>query len=391
LAGNPSIKSAFKKWKAMTSRIPQAAAWDDLKVSFDEKLDRFVSVSPNAFADQILSVEQTIPISGKNRARARAAAAEALSTFEEMRRQELDVVAKARASYFRLANIYAQIELNRNDLISLKQIAEISRAKYQVGDEGAAFVFTAEIEYSTLLETRRDLDQQLAAEQSQLNVLMCRDAFAPIGRPVGEDVDPVIQPVAKLRELMLSRRPEVRMAAARVEQERANLQVAHREWIPDPAISIQAQRYNGASQATSEVDGGISFNVPWLNFRKYSAEVHEAEDDLEAARHDLQRTQVEAVGMLRDALEKVETQHHHIQLFRDRLVPQANQAFEASQLGYQNGKVSFLDWITAQRNLRDLESMERQHLSDYQAAVAELEAVVGSDLTTSSNSKITGP
>jgi outer membrane protein TolC len=146
LANNPSIKSALKKWNAMKSRIPQAAAWDDLKVSFEQKLDRFVSVSPNAFMDQVLSVEQMIPISGKNRSRARAAAAEALASFEEMRRQELDVVAKARASYFRLANVYAQIELNRKNLVSLKQIAEISRAKYETGDESAACVLTAETE-----------------------------------------------------------------------------------------------------------------------------------------------------------------------------------------------------------------------------------------------------
>lgn len=364
----------------MKARIPQAAAWDDLKVSFNEKLNRFVSVSPNAFADQILTVEQMIPISGKNRSRARVAAAEALSTFEEVRRQELDVVAKARASYFRMANVYAQIELNQKNLISLKQIADISRAKYEVGDQSAAFVLIANTETSKLSELQRDLEQQLAAEQSQLNVLMNRDAFSPLGEPVTMDIQPGIPSVEKLRELTLSHRPEVRMAAAKVGQQKATLQLAHREWIPDPSVTIQAQRYNGASQAASEVDAGISFNVPWLNYRKYSAEVREAGDNLEAAQHDLQRAQTEAIGMLRDALQKIETQHHHVELFREKLVPQAKQAFEASQLSYQSGKVSFLDWITAQRNLRDLESMQRQHLSDSQVAVTELEAVVGAEL-----------
>ncbi len=391
LANNPSIKSALKRWSALKARIPQAAAWDDLKISSEEKLVRFVSVPSNAFEDQMLTVEQMIPITGKNRVRARAAAAEALSSFEEMRRQELDAVANARASYFRLADAYAQIELNRKNLVSLKQIAEISRANYQVGKQNAAFVLTAETEYSKLLETESDLDEQVADEESKLNVLMNRDAFAPIGKPAQPDAEPLVPPIAKLREIALAQRPEVRMALAKVEEEKALLELAHREWIPDPSVSVQAQRYNGAAEVASELDAGISFNVPWLNFRKYSAEVAEARNNLDAARQDLQRAQAEAIGLLRDALEKVETQRHHVMLFRDKLVPQASQAFEASQLGYQNGKVSFLDWITAQRSLRDLESMERQHLGDYQVAVAELEAVIGSSLTTRADNKTGKP
>ena len=339
----------------------------------------------------MVSVEQMIPISGKNLVRARAARAAALVAFEDARRQELDVIAKARASYFRLANVYAQMELVRKNLVSLKQVAEISRAKYQVGEQNAAYVLSAETEYSRLMETGRDLDQQLAAEESQLNVLMNRDAFTPVAEPAEIDVQIPVPSIEKLRGLVLAQRPEVRSAAARVDQAKAYLQLARREWIPDPSVVVQAQRYNSASQPVSEVDAGISFNVPWLNYNKYSAEVHEAEDNFGAAQLDLQHAQAEAVGALRDALEKVETQHHHIELLRNKIVPQAKQAFEATQLGYQSGKVSFLDWITAQRNLRDLESMERQHLSDYQVAVAELEAVIGSDLTTSSQPKTTKP
>jgi len=70
-------------------------------------------------------------------------------------------------------------------------------------------------------------------------------------------------------------------------------------------------------------------------------------------------------------------------------VPQAQQAFEATRLSYESGKATFLDWITAQRNLRDTEAMGREHLAHYQVAVAELEAVIGADVysATSQESK----
>ena len=64
----------------------KAAAWDDPTVSFMSEAARFVEIPPNAFMDQTLSLEQMIPISGKNRVRARIAAAKALVAFEKARR-----------------------------------------------------------------------------------------------------------------------------------------------------------------------------------------------------------------------------------------------------------------------------------------------------------------
>ena len=130
----------------------------------------------------------------------------------------------------------------------------------------------------------------------------------------------------------------------------------------------------------SEVDAGVSFPLPWVNFRKYSAGVREAGENLGAAEHSLDRSQKEALRLLRDQLQKIETFHHHVELFRDKLVPQAQQAFEANRLAYESAKASFLDWITAQRVLRDVEATARMHLTDYQVAVAELEAIIGAQL-----------
>jgi outer membrane protein TolC len=170
------------------------------------------------------------------------------------------------------------------------------------------------------------------------------------------------------------------MAEAKIDMEKWKLQLARREWIPDPALMIKAQRYNDAGQAVSEVDAGVSFPLPWVNSRKYSAGVREAVENLGAAEHGLDRSQKEALRLLRDQLQKIETFHHHVELFRDKLVPQAQQAFEANRLSYESGKASFLDWITSQRVLRDVEATARMHLTDYQVAVAELEAIIGAQL-----------
>ncbi len=380
LENNPAIKEAESRWQAAQQRIRQANAWDDPRVVGESRVRRFVDVPPNAFMDQTVAIEQLIPITGKNLVRGRAAAAEALSIFGEVRRAQLDVIAKARATYFQLANAYDQLEINSNNLTSLKQIADISRSRYEAGLETAANALIAETDYSKLLETRRDLERNLSDAQSQLNTLMNRDAFAPLGPPAGATISEASLSVSRLHAITLAQRPEVQMARAKIDGEKSKLQLAHRAWIPDPALMVKGQRYNDAAEAVSELDAGVSFTVPWVNPSKYSAGVREARANLAAAEQGLEREQKEALRLLRDQLAKIETFHHHVELFRDKLVPQAQQAFEATRLSYESGKATFLDWISAQRNLRDIEAMGREHLAHYQMAVAELEAVIGADI-----------
>ena len=77
LANNPAIQKSLRKWGAAKARVTQEVAWDDLKVSGNSRAARFVDVAPNAFTDQMVSVEQVIPLTGKNLVRARIAAADA--------------------------------------------------------------------------------------------------------------------------------------------------------------------------------------------------------------------------------------------------------------------------------------------------------------------------
>src|SRR2546426_12112914 len=103
LQNNPAIKEAENHWRAAVQRVRQANAWDDPRIAGDSRVRRYVDVPPNAFMDQSLTVEQLIPITGKNLLRGRAAAAEALSIFEEVRRAGGGERAQARGSCVRLA------------------------------------------------------------------------------------------------------------------------------------------------------------------------------------------------------------------------------------------------------------------------------------------------
>ena len=380
LENNPAIKTARAKWESARQRIPQAAAWQDPKLTVNSLLGRFVDISRNGFTDQMVTVEQMIPLTGKNRSKERIAAAEAVASFEDFRRQQLDVISKTKASYFRLANIYLLLDLNDQEEAALSQTLDASKAKFEVGTQSQADYLTADVERQKIIEARRDLEQKFSDEQTKLKVLMNQDPFSALGRPVlSEALPPDLSP-ERLRRLTLANRPEVRQAQSMVIAASAKVELAKREWIPDPSVSLQAQHYNAGRQAISELNAGVSIGLPWFNRKKYRAGEGEAQSDLLAAQQSLEGAQTEAIGMLRDQLQKIETMHHHIELYRDQLLPRARQTVSSYQADYETDRATLIQVLTSENNLRELETMYNQDVTDYRVAFAELESMIGTDL-----------
>jgi outer membrane protein TolC len=381
LANNPSIRGAHAKWEAMKQRAPQAAAWEDLKVIGSTRVARFVDIARNSFMDQALGLEQTIPLSGQNRSRARIASAEAWVALEEARRTELDVLAKARGAYFSLAKDTSLLELNRADEASLNNFLVSSQARFEVGGQGQAEVLSAENDVARIEEQQHGLALAESEAETQLKVLMNRDPFSPLGKAadVPVEVKHADFPVVQLRGALLADRPEIGTALAEVARAKAQEQLAGREWIPDPTLTVQGQRYNYAGQAISELDLGVSMNLPWLNGKKYRAEEKEAAGNLEAAEQALGAARIEGLGLLRDQLEKIETLTHHVEIYEKQLIPKARQTLEATRISYQSGGATLQDVALSERTLWDLESTVREHFADYQMALADLQAIIGSD------------
>jgi cobalt-zinc-cadmium efflux system outer membrane protein len=380
LAKNPSVAAARARWRMAIQRIPQEAAWEDPKLNFRSLLGRFVQIPANGFTDQAVSLEQSIPISGKNRSRERAAAAEAAAAFQELRRQELNVVANARTAFIRLFNDYELLELNHAEETALSQTIDNGRTKFEVGAQPESDLLTAQIERQKVAEERQDLEQKRSDEETALKVLMKMDAFGSLGRPDLRELHAVNLDTRELRSRILMNNPEVLQANAKLAAAQSRYQLAKREWIPDPTVSIQADHYNAGSQIASEVSGGISISLPWLNEKKYSAGEREALDQVTAAQDALDGAKNEALGKLKDQIQKLATLHHHTDLYENSLIPSAKQNVSANQSDYEANKTAFQNVLSSQRNLWEIEAAYHQHLTDYQIAFAELESLVGSNL-----------
>ena len=373
LEENPRLQAARARWKMMKQRVPQARAWDDPMIGVD--IERHGTTRFDTYSDNEWMASQAIPISGKNLARGRAATAEAIAAFEEVRRMELDLVSEARASLARLAGAYGQLQINRQNQELLRQFTEISRAKYESGTQSQADVLLAQTDLARLAEAQAQFERDVSEQQTRLNVLMNRPVSSPLSHAYNLTFTPISWSQEKLQEFALAHRPEVTIARHRIDAEKARVQLAKRQWIPDPRLRVEARQFPG--NGIQEYDTGVFFEMPWTNFRKYSASVAEAKNGLEVAEQELEAIRTEVRGLVRDQLTKIQTAAHNYDLFRHDISPLARQAVEANRSSYESDKTSFLDLVTARRTLQDVDSAQLQHLIDHEVAVAELDAIIG--------------
>lgn len=375
LRNNPSLKAARANWEAIKQRVPQARAWEDLRAGVN--VERSGTTRFDTYTDTEWMISQEIPISGKNRLRGRVAAADAAGAFLELHRREIDLTARSRGAYFRLANAHAQLDLNRRNLELWKQFVESTRSKYELGIQSQADVLMAETELGALQERRFDFERRIVEAESELNVLMNRPARSPPGRPLPLSAAELPGTLQDLQQMALAHRPDLQILQKKIEAARARVALARRKWIPDPEIRVEARQFNGGGKAIQEYDTGIFLNIPWVNRSKYRAAVEEAKSMLESSEHELEAMRMETLGMIRSQLKKIETLHHHYELFSMKLVPLARQTVESRRLNYESNKATLLELLTAQRTAQQTESAMEQHLTDYVSALAELEALIG--------------
>ncbi len=120
----------------------------------------------------------------------------------------------------------------------------------------------------------------------------------------------------------------------------------------------------------------VSVNLPiWLG--KLRAGVREAEHLRQAAFSAEQERLNGLMSQAKMVLYRYRDADRKVGLYRDTLLPKANQALQATETGYQGGTSSFMDVIDAERVLLEFELSEQRALADRAQRLAELESMVG--------------
>src|SRR5258706_16352602 len=127
-------------------------------------------------------------------------------------------------------------------------------------------------------------------------------------------------------------------------------------------------------------DGILGLSVP-IWFWKERAGVQEAEATLEMAESENEWAKNKTILDVQTLHTKFQTALRLVQLYDSSIIPQAEQALKVTEAAYQANRASFLDLLDASRSLLTYKQEYYHILGESEIALANLEQMVGTDLT----------
>ena len=384
LKNNPEIQATRSKIESVRARAGQSTYLEDPEVNLEAwgvPLNhplKFRSSNP-----VILGLRQKFPFFGKLGLKGEIAGQEVKIVEEELRAKEQEVIAKVKGVYAELFMAQTNIEIYKELLELIRQMSATAENLYQVGRAPQQDVIKALLEQTDLLNKLNWAEKELTTTQAKLNTLLNRSPTASLGKPGELVLTAFSLQFSDLEKLALEQRPELRALEAGVSRSQKAIELAQRNRkYPDFMVGLQywvAPDQSPRHMYAPMVTLTIPFS-PWTKGR-HDYEIEEALAERRMAKSSLDAMKNMALFEVRDMSAKVEAARKSVSIYRDGLLPQAEQSFQAALAAYQTGSVNFITLIDAQRTIRDTRLGYYKALVDYEQSLADLERAVGKELS----------
>jgi outer membrane protein TolC len=380
---NPGLKAAFRRWKAAIERVPQLRALPDPNFTYGYFIESVETrVGPQ---EQRVGVMQMFPWLSKLRLRGDKAARQARVQMHLFQAQGLQLFYRVRKAYNDYAYLARAIDIVDENLELLRNLEAAVRVRYAAGAAGHPNLIQTQVELGKLEDRLKSLQDLRPAHAARLNAAMGRDVNTPIPWPEGQVKDtPPLAP-DELLAALAEENPDLAAARERIRAAEVGTELAKAQSYPDFGLGLTYIETGDRTDADPHENGKdavlamFEMTVPlWLE--KNRAAVREATAAQHAARQAHADQLHRLSADLRVALYHYDDARRKVNLFRDTLVPKAEQSLTAARAAFTAGEGRFLDVIDAERTLLEFRLQAERALSDQAIRLAELERLAGRSL-----------
>ncbi len=190
----------------------------------------------------------------------------------------------------------------------------------------------------------------------------------------------------QLNEAALNNRPQVKSLASLVNKAQASRSLAKKESYPDFNLSAEYMFREPITTGMTTDPGynmfsvGLSFNLP-IQQQKRRAMVAESTFETTMATEELNALKNSISYTINDILAQLDRRRQQVELYSGGIIPQSEQSLESALISYRVNKVDFLTLLDSRMNLFNYERELYESKAEYMMKIAQLEAVVGSDVT----------
>lgn len=381
LTHNPSLASARERIERMAARVPQAERLDDpiFKVGVGDMAETAAGQ-----VDMTAGVSQKLPLPRKIETRGKVALQDVVMAAARYEQAKLEVAADVRRAYWSYYFATRAIEVTEASKQILQQFRDIADTQFRAARVGQQDVLRVSTELTKLDADLVSYRQQSDTARAMLNRMINRSPAALLPEPERITLSEVDLSFERLLADASATNPQLAETRARIEQFRQRLKLAKLDDWPDLNIGVNyaAVDDEGLSPVANGDDQwwlSFAINLPvWREPRE--AAKREALHGIYENLHTLDDTQNRIAFRVQDALTRTESQQKLVLLFRDRMIPEAQQTLDASVTEYTTGKSDFLNLIDNWRKLLRYQLMQEQNLSAFERAMADLQEAVGRDL-----------
>jgi len=350
------------------------------------------SINPANTNMYMFMVGQDLPGRGKRELRAAVAAKDISLAQTDVTVRTRQIVNEVKQAYALLFIARKATEVHLASVELLRQIADVSQAKYATGRISQQDVLKPVVELSKLHGDLLMFEEQAGIAAARLNVLLARAPEAPIGSLTEPTEQTLLPEPLELQRLALDHQPELQRAHVEIERAEAELASAKQEYQPDFTVQGGYLLMPNQTDAWLARVGVTWPRAPWSR-NKISAHIAEriAASETAKARERAMQNMVRLA--VQEAYVRAKSAQDRAALLRTTILPQAQQTLDVSRIAYQTDRVDFQAVIDNQRTLLDAQLGYVRALSEFEQATADLERAVGTDLpegTTASATQIEG-
>lgn len=387
LAQNPEIQAARKRAEAAGWRVPQAASLEDPTLSVMGF--PFYPAVPQTAAGRgtaKIAATQPVPWFGKLDTRAAVAQAETEIARRELAAAELAVIEQVKRAYYELYYVQKALQITQEDKQLLLTFTKIAEAKYRAGTVSQQDWLRAQVEVANLEGELVRLGQELASARARLAQVLHVSPETPLAAVEQVPAGQIPADLQRLYEQAVARRPELQAQLAAIQRDRRRVDLARLAYFPDMAFTVDwaGMTSNGAMAPTADgmpdVGIGMMVNVP-IYRKRLDAAVREAEAQTVATARAYDALRDKTTQEVKDLFAQATSQYELIRLFRDDIIPKAEQTLRVSTAAYEAGRTDFLQLIDNWRQLLRFRIMYHRLEGQLQQTLASLDRVVGGELS----------
>ncbi len=328
-----------------------------------------------------LQLMQMIPLAGKLGWSGRVASAQASAATGRADDVAWDARTQAAMMFYELHATDRSLEVARETLRLLVDIAQTAAAMYRVGDGRQADVLRAQVALARMEEDTLRMQTMREVAESAINALLDHEASAMVGTPVLPDFPDRVPTRAWLDSIAAGNRAMIRAGVDEVRAAESSERLAQKELIPDLTVGVQYGQQAGDMGGTDRMGSVmLGVSVPMFARSRQLRMRDEAAAMRQMAQAELSAMRAETRGKIGETYAALLRARRLAQLYRTTVIPQAEAAAASALAAYRVGGVDFMTVLDDRMTVNQYR--QQLHVLDAEQgkAWAELEMLVGREL-----------